>query len=140
MNKVTFASIAFLSLQDGEHLSKDKGGHRPRNQGRSRKHKYRATNGMGIFFLHSWQFKLFIIIFNFELLPFLLTVTFFQAMEVLHILMLRNHQSRLLDQECLTEHVASQLDEVDLLSQLQISKRFGAEHKGLYLTVFCLLL
>ncbi|XP_061374334.1 la-related protein 6A [Gastrolobium bilobum] len=31
----------------GEHLSKDKSGQRYRNQGRSRKHKYRAVNGMG---------------------------------------------------------------------------------------------
>ncbi|XP_040864225.1 la-related protein 6A isoform X1 [Glycine max] len=33
--------------EDGDHLSKDKGGQRYRNQGRSRKHKYRAGNGMG---------------------------------------------------------------------------------------------
>ncbi|XP_027360921.1 la-related protein 6A isoform X1 [Abrus precatorius] len=33
--------------EDGEHLSKDKGGQRYRNQGRPRKHKYRAANGMG---------------------------------------------------------------------------------------------
>ncbi|KAK7303125.1 hypothetical protein RJT34_14026 [Clitoria ternatea] len=33
--------------EDGEHLSKDRGGHRHRNQGRSRKHKYRAVNGAG---------------------------------------------------------------------------------------------
>lgn len=33
--------------EDVEHLSKDKGGQRYRNQGRSRKNKYRATNGMG---------------------------------------------------------------------------------------------
>ncbi|XP_057428635.1 la-related protein 6A isoform X2 [Lotus japonicus] len=33
--------------EDGDHLSKDKGGQRYRNQGRSRKHKYRAVNGMG---------------------------------------------------------------------------------------------
>ncbi|XP_014516849.1 la-related protein 6A [Vigna radiata var. radiata] len=33
--------------EDGEHHSKDKGGQRYKNQGRSRKHKYRAGNGMG---------------------------------------------------------------------------------------------
>ncbi|XP_045805290.1 la-related protein 6A [Trifolium pratense] len=33
--------------KDREHLSKDKGGQRNTKQGRSRKHKYRATNGMG---------------------------------------------------------------------------------------------
>ncbi|KAK7245682.1 hypothetical protein RIF29_40531 [Crotalaria pallida] len=33
--------------EDGEHMPKDKGGQRYRNQGRSRKNKYRATNGMG---------------------------------------------------------------------------------------------
>ncbi|KAK7331356.1 hypothetical protein VNO77_25579 [Canavalia gladiata] len=33
--------------EDSEHLSKDKGGQRYRNQGRSRKHKYRAVNGIG---------------------------------------------------------------------------------------------
>jgi La-related protein 7 len=33
--------------KDREHLSKDKGGQRNNKQGRSRKHKYRATNGMG---------------------------------------------------------------------------------------------
>lgn len=34
-------------VEDGEHLSKDKGGQRNSKQGRSRKQKYRATNGMG---------------------------------------------------------------------------------------------
>ncbi|CAL5183770.1 unnamed protein product [Lathyrus oleraceus] len=36
-----------LEEKDGEHLSKDKGGQRYPKQARSRKHKYRATNGMG---------------------------------------------------------------------------------------------
>jgi len=34
-------------VEDGEHLSKDKGGQRNSKQGRSRKQKYRSTNGMG---------------------------------------------------------------------------------------------
>ncbi|RYR36364.1 hypothetical protein Ahy_A10g051338 isoform C [Arachis hypogaea] len=34
--------------EDGDHLAKDnKGGHRPRSHGRSRKQKYRAANGIG---------------------------------------------------------------------------------------------
>lgn len=33
--------------EDGEHLSKDKGGQRNRNRGRSRKNKYRGMHGMG---------------------------------------------------------------------------------------------
>jgi len=46
---VVNASVAFVSCQDGEHPSKDKGGQRYKIQGRSRKHKYRAGNGMGTF-------------------------------------------------------------------------------------------
>ncbi|MED6147479.1 hypothetical protein PIB30_117657 [Stylosanthes scabra] len=33
--------------EDGDQLAKDKGGHRPRSHGRSRKQKYRAANGIG---------------------------------------------------------------------------------------------
>ncbi|KAB1221339.1 La-related protein 6A [Morella rubra] len=33
--------------EDGEHLSKDKNGHRGRNRGRARKHNYRGINGLG---------------------------------------------------------------------------------------------
>ncbi|XLR46002.1 hypothetical protein S83_030662 [Arachis hypogaea] len=40
--------------EDGDHLAKDnKGGHRPRSHGRSRKQKYRAANGIGISFINS---------------------------------------------------------------------------------------
>lgn len=53
---------AFLSTQDGEHLSKDKGGQRYKNQGRSRKHKYRAGNGLGTLLLIDSSFYNIIII------------------------------------------------------------------------------
>lgn len=62
INLATFVFVAYLSLQDGDHLSKDKGGQRYRNQGRSRKHKYRAVNGMGIFYLYSWLLQLIILL------------------------------------------------------------------------------
>ncbi|KAK6268491.1 hypothetical protein QUC31_012651 [Theobroma cacao] len=35
------------AFEDGEHLSKDKNGHRFRNRGRARRQKHRGTNGLG---------------------------------------------------------------------------------------------
>ncbi|RYQ81849.1 hypothetical protein Ahy_B10g100449 isoform C [Arachis hypogaea] len=45
---VEYDTIESAEKADGDHLAKDnKGGHRPRSHGRSRKQKYRAANGIG---------------------------------------------------------------------------------------------
>lgn len=50
MSKKMLSSCLFhqISFQDGEHISKEKNGQQGGNRGRSRKNKFRVTNGMGI--------------------------------------------------------------------------------------------
>lgn len=58
------------TFQDGEHLSKEKNGVRPRNRGRGRRQKNRGTNGHGItkpalsfsYFLSSFPIQLCFVI------------------------------------------------------------------------------
>ncbi|KAA3479054.1 la-related protein 6A isoform X1 [Gossypium australe] len=49
----------FPDDEDGENLSKEKNGHRPRNRGRARKPRTRGTNGLGIRISHSSKLFVF---------------------------------------------------------------------------------